>query len=227
MLIKAGTYKFNKVLTHGEFSQDIPFSTAFTLGDITGTVNCTRMYNYVPNENYWCLCFWATTFYDGETLVKTFDGEEEAYSYSNLEKSSEWIPHFTRTHTIKENTEVDDGFGTWYVTNTDYNEVNGIDKDYRIKESTLRAIANEYRAVLDVPDTFDPEEMDTKIADAYNKGYEVGTGEGAGTPIPIATESELNALLDTSTVGTIYQYTGETTDTYEKDGLYQVDEVSE
>ena len=46
-------------------------------------------------------------------------------------------------------------------------------------------------------------------------------------PIEISTETEMTALLETAEVGSIYKYTGETTDTYENGALYVVEEESE
>lgn len=42
-------------------------------------------------------------------------------------------------------------------------------------------------------------------------------------PIEIATEAEMNTLLETAEVGAVYKYTGETTDTYENGALYIVE----
>lgn len=43
-------------------------------------------------------------------------------------------------------------------------------------------------------------------------------------PIEVSTEAEMNALLETAEVGSVYKYTGETTDTYENGALYVVEE---
>ena len=42
-------------------------------------------------------------------------------------------------------------------------------------------------------------------------------------PIEISTADEMTALLETAEVGSIYKYTGETTDTYENGALYVVE----
>ena len=46
-------------------------------------------------------------------------------------------------------------------------------------------------------------------------------------PIEVSTEAEMNALLATADVGSIYKYTGENTDTYENGALYIVEAVTE
>lgn len=43
-------------------------------------------------------------------------------------------------------------------------------------------------------------------------------------PIEISTADEMNALLETAEVGSVYKYTGETTETYENGALYVVEE---
>ena len=56
---------------------------------------------------------------------------------------------------------------------------------------------------------------------------EGGTIVDSPLPIEVATEAEMTAKLDTAQVGSVYKYVGESTDTYEKDGLYIVEEVVE
>lgn len=43
-------------------------------------------------------------------------------------------------------------------------------------------------------------------------------------PTEVSTEAEMTALLETAEVGSVYKYTGETTDTYENGALYVVEE---
>ena len=63
----------------------------------------------------------------------------------------------------------------------------------------------------------------------YDAGYEKGKAENEGKdnsalPIEVLTESEMNALLTSGEVGGVYKYMGETTDTYEKDALYLLEQ---
>ena len=46
-------------------------------------------------------------------------------------------------------------------------------------------------------------------------------------PIEVATESEMTVLLEKATIGSVYKYTGESTDTYENGALYIVEAVTE
>ncbi len=56
---------------------------------------------------------------------------------------------------------------------------------------------------------------------------EVDVNVAGSSPKPqeIATEEEMTALLDTAEVGSVYQYVGETTDTYENGAYYVVEET--
>jgi hypothetical protein len=44
-------------------------------------------------------------------------------------------------------------------------------------------------------------------------------------PKEIATESEMNALLESGRAGTVYKYTGESTESYENGGIYIIEVV--
>lgn len=52
-------------------------------------------------------------------------------------------------------------------------------------------------------------------------------GVDSPLPIEVATEEEMTDLLETEEVGSVFKYTGETTDTYTKGELYIVEEVTE
>lgn len=47
-------------------------------------------------------------------------------------------------------------------------------------------------------------------------------GTGWNIPIEVATEEEMDALLETAAVGAVYKYVGETTDKYENGVQYQI-----
>ncbi len=49
-------------------------------------------------------------------------------------------------------------------------------------------------------------------------------GADSYMPPEISTEAEMTALLETADVGSVFKYTGETTDKYENGGLYIVTE---
>ena len=58
------------------------------------------------------------------------------------------------------------------------------------------------------------------LVEGYGKGAEVADSP---LPIEVVTEAEMTALLETAEVGSVYKYTGETTDTYENGALYVVE----
>lgn len=61
------------------------------------------------------------------------------------------------------------------------------------------------------------------IKEYYFSVVQSSTSEGAsGTPIEVATASEMDALLTTNNVGKIYLYKGVTNETYTNGELYQV-----
>ncbi len=59
---------------------------------------------------------------------------------------------------------------------------------------------------------------------------QVGAPTAGGFPIECATDEEMNAALEAATensVGQLYKFTGETTETYEQGAIYIVEEVAE
>lgn len=56
-----------------------------------------------------------------------------------------------------------------------------------------------------------------------NEWVEVSEIQDSPLPIEVSNEVEMNALLKTAEVGTVYKYTGSTTDVYEKGALYIVE----
>ncbi len=115
MLLKAGTYTFNDGLTEGEFEQsiDILFSIE---DDAIVTLRCSKL--IIMKYDYFAL---IGTFYS-----EVVDGEEQLEEDAQIAIYSSgdgWnLP--LQTHTITEDTEVNDTFGAWYKANTDYNTVN-------------------------------------------------------------------------------------------------------
>ena len=51
-----------------------------------------------------------------------------------------------------------------------------------------------------------------------------GGGNADGEVTEITTEAEMDALLDTAKEGTVFKYTGETTEAFENGALYMVEE---
>ena len=79
-------------------------------------------------------------------------------------------------------------------------------------------IANAIREKTGNTATMKPAEFPAKILDIEtSRSY---------LPIEISTEAEMTDALDMAEIGSIYKYTGETTDTYEN-GTYYVVELEE
>ena len=77
-----------------------------------------------------CITFARETvdgmYYIGMNYVNTSNGvTTNVYSFENsFGFDNGWSDDVYKIHTITEDTEVDDTFGTWYIANTNYNEVN-------------------------------------------------------------------------------------------------------
>lgn len=134
MILKAGTYRFNDVpnalyniTTQEEFDTFFPIAQ-FSFNFVSNGINYTKIESMYANGTfaYSGLSFTATEFSslsysDDEGTISTqaygkgtgFDG----VTYSG------WQNEAYKEHTIPEQ-EVDDTFGTWYIANTNYNEVN-------------------------------------------------------------------------------------------------------
>ena len=91
------------------------------------------------------------------------------------------------------------------------------DRDYLIKESTLKSIADALRYQYGVDEKIPPEFMSWAIL-----GLELET------PLPkeITSETEMTALLETADIGSVYKYVG-TTGTYENGAIYIVEEETQ
>lgn len=116
MILKAGTYRFNDVLNvvdglvFGEIVwlpiEPLTFEAEGNTVSIS-TVGIPVIYNNGK----------ATLFAQGVI------GEMSVPSIT-LYIDGEWQLSDIQTYTITEDVEVDDTYGTWYIANTNYNEVN-------------------------------------------------------------------------------------------------------
>lgn len=106
MILKAGTYRFNDVLTD--------FPNIIYNVDVSVTFNVTGEGQTIEFKG----------FYVNAGILFDYLMEDDTYFTSyNFEKAV-WETDILQLHTITADTEVDDTFGTWYITNTNYNEVN-------------------------------------------------------------------------------------------------------
>lgn len=89
---------------------------------------------------------------------------------------------------------------------------------YIITKAILTGIADAIRAKCKTTDTFTPEEMIQAIENMLSS-----------SPMPnsVETEEDMDYRLETSEIGSVYKYTGETCAKYIKNSLYIVsNEVS-
>lgn len=128
MLLKAGTYRFNDVLS----------------------------LNISPNENNYYDCIIRGEFstpngdWDRITIYPTYNGVEYGQTWGSettVYHNGQWVDTSYQTITINEDTEVEYTFGTWYITNTNYNEVNAPVEDtiYTEKSSWYKSVADAIR----------------------------------------------------------------------------------
>ena len=134
MKLKAGTYRFNPELNiDRDISCDINFITPL-LTELIGqgmSFVGIELNNEVWNDKGDLVVGSSGLYYvmdDGDKFVphciselNGWDGWLSSwYSGMGLNVTDEIL----QTHTITQDTDVDDTFGTWYIANTNYNEVN-------------------------------------------------------------------------------------------------------
>ena len=191
MLLKAGTYRFNDVLTPISTSQrpNINFYVPLTNYEITqdkanyinqlfadeglpytvnagtynGSINCTIMWvrnlqsENLADENILCDAVWydgcsftVTPYSEGLHTLIGYREDWECYRTSSGGTGWGYLDIYGidfRNIVITEDTEVDDTFGTWYISNTNYNEVNPTeDTEYIEVASWYTRVANAIRS---------------------------------------------------------------------------------
>ena len=116
MLIKAGTYRFNDVLTEGVFEQDINFTTTATDDNTTGTWYASKITGDIVYGVFLLIEYvYKTVICEGdEEIVEEIEEPMPAGIYGR----GGWQDSVFQLHTITEDTEVSDDFGTWYMANT-------------------------------------------------------------------------------------------------------------
>jgi hypothetical protein len=141
MLLKAGTYRFNNVLDRPTYNNGYPNA------EITYTNEGDTYYGFA----------FSGFVGEGEKATKfsyiAYDGNAifvDVYIPTTIEGVLDfvWADNKYQTHTITQDTEVGDTFGTWYIANTNYNEVNTptVDTIYTEKSSWYKSVANAIRS---------------------------------------------------------------------------------
>lgn len=95
---------------------------------------------------------------------------------------------------------------------------------YLVTDSTKDAdIARAIAGKQDTLDWVTDADIDAMFAGTY-EGKEDYTAVDNPVPMPVLSETEMTALMDTSPVGSVYKYAGETTAKYENGTHYIIEE---
>ena len=118
MILKAGTYRFNDVLTNP--TENVELAIDYTFDG----VECSKLVYGVVNEQV------ILQVFIGEQGIALYVGSWQDLTGLNITDDE------IRLFTFTADTEVNDTFGTWYIANTNYNEVNGIVETKPLAEIT-------------------------------------------------------------------------------------------
>ena len=83
-----------------------------------------------------------------EEVIVYINGNLYGEMYNHL-----WAVEGIQTHTITEDTEVDDIFGTWYIANTNYNEVNSAEPSFDSIKAKMQVLIDKSNAKTGKNDT--------------------------------------------------------------------------
>lgn len=136
MTLKAGTYRFNDVVVLSQelnnFSQDINFTLETDFEGYTALATCTHMGFYGTGfvgdggGREWYKMSVNILSLEPDLLASqgvTYPQYMPIYTYYVDDNQGVWSPNPTSC-TIPIDQEVSDIFGTWFIANTNYNEVN-------------------------------------------------------------------------------------------------------
>jgi hypothetical protein len=149
MLLKAGTYRWNDTPA----VLDLPFFEGKDFGNYSLVCNtvfdgttfdeldpCIATYPNSDPQVIGTITYFDSTYESENPIISAYE------SSPLLNENSGWLNDKYKTHTIPEQ-EVDDTLGTWYITNTNYNEVNAPVEDtiYTEKSSWYKSVADAIR----------------------------------------------------------------------------------
>ena len=187
------------------------------------------------------VCFDIEPFtVDGVTVTKvspvcTYEGEKqvighfiyegmEFYEYlpfenvlpftfriTNVDGLESWVADW-----VLENTNLIEASYGWVNYTPDCNEHH----IHEVKELPESAIKGD---MYHLGDSYHISERQAEGGYGWSEYVNKNTVDDSPLPIEVATESEMNTLLETSEVGSIFKYTGTTTDTYKNEALYIVE----
>ena len=163
MKLKAGTYRFNNEIN---IDSDITCAINFTAPLLTEAIGEDISFigietiNEVWNDNGDLVVGSAGLCYEiGE------NNKFVAHCISELNGWSGWLSSWytsvgmnltdemLQTHTITQDTDVDDTFGTWYIANTNYNEVNSTEVTFDSIKAKMQVLIDKSNAKTGKNDT--------------------------------------------------------------------------
>lgn len=172
--------------------------------------------NYILNKE---TSTWETKTWNGlSTTLRAnaiwTDGTNIYFSMSNSHyildvETSTWLPTSWEGSTSL--------IGSFYVSSS----VRGWSRDYFWTDGVNLYNSSSGKNAILLPTTA---KIYQRVGNgSSNEWMEIKEIQDSSMPIEVSNELEMRALLKIADVGSIYKYTGATTDTYEKDALYVVD----
>lgn len=242
MILKAGTYRFNDVPS--PFVSEYGLSTTFDFSLLTvlGTqIEFNTMILYGDGTEV------------GIAIVLGNNGSSDDTLYNPNTGWNTDIYPVPPVCTILKDSDVDDTFGSWFISTTDYAEVNKPLAEITYNGETIAQLNAGETATLSCKDkkmasdvVVKVNEVESKIPEGYvkpegtlnilrnNTTYDVSQYAevriATAHPYEVPLEMLMNNVISDAsqaTIGNVYKYTGETTDTYEQGALYILEEVSE
>ena len=165
MKLKAGTYRFNPDLNF----DGIPFEyyeaadTYLYLYDINFQLDDNTKFQimafakYPYENNHFTMFSYQTSIELGgsENNVMPMYSDTEIYDFPRgwVGEIYEVANETLQTHTITQDTDVDDTFGTWYIANTNYNEVNSTEVTFDSIKAKMQVLIDKSNAKTGKNDT--------------------------------------------------------------------------
>ena len=249
MILKAGTYRFNDVLTPYSDEQgvvaQIPF-TATIISDGVSVVGTGSQIGVSPDALVFVIDSSTPSIVENYPLVLAMYGFKDLYGFTG------WNTQFAydQTVNITKDTEVDNDFGNNFIANTNYNEVNKsslVTIEYN--GSTIAELNAGETATLSCNGFAMASDVVVKVNEVGNGVTPSGTLEitlnnieaefpldcsqyakvtvNTAEPLRITDPNVLDNITDTphGASGSVFLYDGETTDTYEHGAFYYLEDT--
>lgn len=209
-----GTYRFNDVLSlpsGSKIQQNINFSVTTT--PQRAGVKCLFMGSAIVYHNdivdYHIEASYPDDWLDGMAVLPS------DFNVYWEEWQTDILGEGIKTVTIPYEQEVSDDFFALFVANT----IKLPDATMTYKGEILETLNGGEYAIIHTKG----EVMEDDIrVDVSETTVYIPVNEDSSLPIEVSTEAEMTALLETAEVGSIYKYTGETTDKYENGTKYEL-----